>query len=147
MQCGETLIGAGVEVIISSDLQRASETAEIIKRALDVELLKTPLLRERSFGQLEGKTNSLLTAENFGIEKNLVVNADARIPGGESLNDLLRRVTEFLAWLELNYRGRSVLLVTHSGTVRALRVAYSQGSFKDLDWGEVPNCSVWELGA
>src|SRR5262249_10733313 len=42
----------GSVVIVSSDFARAKETAEIIARTLGVkDILFTPLLRERSFGQ------------------------------------------------------------------------------------------------
>jgi broad specificity phosphatase PhoE len=143
--CCETLRDTGIDLIISSDLQRARETAEIINGVLDVELISTPLLRERSFGELEGVSNAQLTAENFGIVNGCVVNPNARAPQGESLNDLVSRADSYLSWLHENFADRSVLLVTHSGTVRALRAAHLGMSITELDWGDVANCSVWEL--
>lgn len=66
---GEALKGADIRYILSSDLGRARQTSQMIKRYLgDVEIAYTPDLRERSFGRLEGKLVSecgLLDAEDI----------------------------------------------------------------------------------
>ncbi|NLE01703.1 MAG: histidine phosphatase family protein [Fibrobacter sp.] len=50
------LSGRGIEVIISSDLGRASQTADIIAKDLNLPLNTDNRLRERNLGILQGMT-------------------------------------------------------------------------------------------
>ena len=65
---GERLRGYGAEGIYASDLLRAEETAEIIRRFLPVPLKIRPGIREISFGELEGLTDEEID-RRFGAFK------------------------------------------------------------------------------
>lgn len=55
---GRRLADAGIELILSSDYQRARMTAEVIQAATGAELRFEPLLRERHFGDLRGRSHA-----------------------------------------------------------------------------------------
>lgn len=106
--------------IYSSDLKRASQTAEIIARKRNLKVTLSEELRERDFGVFVGKT--------FVGEKNLMklieklersVEIDSRI---ENDKNLLKRLIGNLRNIVKNNKNKTVLVVTHAGTIRALLV-------------------------
>ncbi len=139
------LAGAAITAIYTSDLQRARETAEIIGRALRISPQSDVALRERNFGQAQGRPHSHLPSAASGIEIDRVVDADARPVDGESLTELYERVAAFIDELETRAPEGDVLVVTHGGVIRVAQ-AYCNGiPAADMDWGPVPNASVWGL--
>jgi probable phosphoglycerate mutase len=128
----------------SSDLTRARETAAIVDDALGLQVAIAPALRERSYGVYEGRPLSELPSSASGIHDGRVVDSSARPEGGESLDDLYERCAKFIESLRAAGNDR-LLLVTHGGTIRALR-AYCAGLvMQDLEWDKVSNCSVWPI--
>lgn len=106
--------------VLSSDLQRAKRTAEILidGRKLPIEI--HPGLRERSWGQWEGTEFDMLRVK-FGNEFNSYTgDAPHNVPGVESSSQLLRRVTSCLHDYGQKFRGHSILVVTHGGVLRDL---------------------------
>lgn len=135
------------DLILSSDLARALQTAEILGQALGLEIDTTTALRERSFGEFEGRALSELPASQSGIEYRMVVDDQAHPPGGESLRELQARAGNFIESLHAERTGERLLLVTHGGTIRALR-AYCEGvTMQNLAWDRVRNCSMWTVSA
>jgi broad specificity phosphatase PhoE len=140
----ETLRDAAFKWIVTSDLTRARETAAIVDDALGLEVAVAPALRERSYGVYEGRPVAELPSSLTGIHDGRVVDSTARPEGGESLDDLYERCAKFIDSLRAAGNDR-LLLVTHGGTIRALR-AYCDGLvMQDLVWDRVSNCSVWPL--
>ena len=134
-----------VAAIYTSDLDRARETASIVGCALRLPLHIEPALRERSFGVAEGQPLSALDPAASGIERDRVVDADARPPAGESLSELYGRVGAFITGLDLSETDGDVLVVTHGGVIRVAD-AYCNGIAVDgMTWGPVPNASVCGL--
>ncbi len=75
------------DVVLSSDLRRASETASLLFPSHEIKYL--PQLRERSFGSFEGKSQNLMQSirvhqttasieNHFGIESSLSVTTRIR---------------------------------------------------------------------
>jgi broad specificity phosphatase PhoE len=133
------------DAIISSDLTRTRETAEIAGEELGLDIELASGLRERCYGVLEGRPASEMTVAESGISGYRVVDDDASPPEGESLRQLLKRAGQFMEELRSKREGQRLLLVTHGGTIRAIR-AYCQGeSMMNLEWDRVGNCSVWNV--
>jgi len=104
------LSGYQWDVIVSSPLSRAAETADLIAAGLDLgPARRVPELTERSFGPAEGLQDS--------------PELDAlRIPGGfrgaESEDGAARRGLTSLEALAGEFRGRRVLVVAHGSLLR-----------------------------
>ena len=134
--------------IISSDLQRARQTAAIIADVLGLQVTHDDRLRERSYGILETGPSSGVTPELSGLDlvAQRVVDVEAKPDGGESLREMYERTTSFLTELLSDGRDDRVLLVSHGGPIRTM---LSRSSGVDLDgswWLPVSNCSCWSLG-
>lgn len=140
-----TLRPQGIEAIISSDLQRTVETAQIIADALDLTITTSPALRERSFGVFEGRPLADLAPENSGIRDGKVIDATAHPEGGESLDDFYERVGSFIETLRDRQDQSRVLLVTHGGTIRVARAYGTRTRMQDSLWYRVSNASIWTI--
>jgi broad specificity phosphatase PhoE len=118
-EAAEILIGSDWDVLLSSPLSRAQETAKLISKNLNLdEIIIEPLLLERSFGVAEGLTHEQWRESYANLNE---------LPGGESLDALRIRAEELLHHLQTNYRGKKVLAVTHGALIRKLlRLASNQ---------------------
>jgi len=106
------------DVLYSSDLQRARETAEIINKPHNLEHRIDIDLRERNFGIMEG-----LTLDEVQ-EKMPEVYAGYRqrdenftIPDGENLLQLYKRVKNCANRIVKENEGKNILIVTHGGVL------------------------------
>ena len=109
------------EVVVSSDLERALETARIVTRGLALELRVDPRWREWDVGEWSGKPRSEIALRWPELYRAFRAgDPDVHPPGGERRSALAERVRA--AALELIERnpGRSVLVVTHRGAIHAL---------------------------
>jgi probable phosphoglycerate mutase len=102
--------------VVSSDLLRCRETAAVLAAALDLPVAWDADLRERSFGELEGRSWDHVPGAAVGVVGGLVVDPDVRPPGGESVADLAARVGRALG--RAARRAGPVLVVTSGGPVR-----------------------------
>ena len=108
------LAGVSCDVIYTSDLVRASKTAEIINTSHGAKLIKTAALREISFGIYEGRV-----AEDISSELAELRRQKLPCPGGEDLFDFFARVHKFLDEI-LAKNHQNIFIVAHYGTIRAI---------------------------
>jgi len=141
----ESLRELGFDQIVASDLDRAEETAVIVGQALGLTPHTDPLLRERSFGEYEGRPTDDLSSDLTGVEESVYVNPDARPPGGESFRDVVARAQRFLQRVDDEWPTTRLLVVTHGGMVQALRAATSQRPLEGTLWFRVGNCTTWTI--
>lgn len=110
-------LGRGT-LIYSSDFKRALETAEIARKLLRADKVRTdPALRERSFGNLEGKDHKSNYLKVWARDKH---DLDQTEHGVESVTSVVDRVTGFVRALEDSYDGEVILLVSHGDPLFAL---------------------------
>ena len=102
--------------IISSDILRARETAEIISKVLNLSVFFDPNLREQNKGVLSGRLRSSLSDwEKFLLDNQEI---DTVFLGGESLIDVYQRIKEYLPVIGEFPDG--TLIVTHRGVINML---------------------------
>jgi broad specificity phosphatase PhoE len=130
---------------VTSDLDRAEETASIIGQNRNLTAHREPALRERDFGAAQGLPLNALGAEWSGIDGDRVVDPDVRPPGGESLRDLSERVNDFFRRLAGEDHDGDVLLVTHGGVIRVALAHCDRIPLAHMTWGRVPNAGLWSL--
>ena len=114
-RAGRVLSGIPFDRVISSDLCRAVETAEIVVPGCTPET--TALLREIDVGSLGGQPLSLPT--DPVARKKLSTEGYADY-GGESREALRARAREFLALMEKQENAEHVAAFCHAGFLRAV---------------------------
>lgn len=110
----------GIASLISSDMIRARETAEIMDARLGLGVRIVPELRELSFGDMEGLTDAEI-GERFAEFKlrQEPMDLDLRYPGGESISGLLERIVPAVRAIVATSPG-DVAITTHGVVIRAL---------------------------
>lgn len=115
----EHLRGLGISAVVTSDLQRARRTGELIAEGLGLAPVTVdPDLRERDVGVFSGNTG----AENQERYPQAFdeVGRVIDIPDGESIEQLLERVIPALLRVSHRFPAATVLVVAHGGVIRNL---------------------------
>lgn len=114
-QCQELkdrYINANIDAIFPSDLQRAVKTAIPLASAKHIPVYPDKRLRECDYGDLT-------QAPKDEVESQKPQRIETPFPNGESYQDCMRRMGEFLAWVKENFEGKTVLIIgsraTHYG--------------------------------
>jgi uncharacterized phosphatase len=117
----EVISAADWDLILTSPLSRAKDTAQIVATAHGFEDFRVePLLLERSFGEAEGLGHDEWRAKYSDTNS---------VPGGESLAELEARSWKLLELFAENFAGKRVLAVSHGALIRKLLGLVSQGEF------------------
>ncbi|GAB1438289.1 2,3-diphosphoglycerate-dependent phosphoglycerate mutase GpmB [Providencia sp.] len=113
-QVAERIKSEGITHIITSDMGRTLETAQIIANVCGCEITTEPRLRELNMGVLEQRAIDSLTSEEEQWRKSLIDGTHGgRIPQGESMEELYTRMFAALnSCLDLP-EGSRPLLVSH----------------------------------
>ncbi|MGP3990415.1 bifunctional RNase H/acid phosphatase [Streptomyces sp. 3N207] len=118
----EALAARGtVEAVVSSPLRRCQETAATVADRLGLSVRTDEGLRETDFGAWEGLTFAEVR-ERYPEDLATWLASPAARPtgGGESFEEVARRVAPARDKLLARYPGRTVLLVTHVTPVKTL---------------------------
>lgn len=109
--------------IVSSDLKRGIQTAEIINEYLHVPHAINPGLRECGYGSLEGLEKSTIGATSIWVEGKYLSgwddpfeSYDYRKIGGESYEEVIQRQRKVFDELVARYDAHDMLLVVGHGT-------------------------------
>ena len=97
--------------IIASDLKRSVDTARIIAKPHGLEVIQTPLLRERDWGGFTGRFIPDLKGEVWPDDIG-------------TLENLLSRAGEFIAYVKRTFPGKKVLAVGHGIMNKAVQAVY-----------------------
>src|SRR3989338_2195599 len=101
--------------LISSDEKRAVQSAELISSFVNKGFETTSLIREKSSGDFSDK---LVSDVDWLLVKGTFM--DKKIPGGDSVRDVILRATEFLKILNGFEQGENVLVISHGTFLRIL---------------------------
>jgi len=104
----------GIDVVFSSDLRRAVETAELAFQGSEIPLQQDVRLRECDYGDLNGAP----TAE---VEATRLDRIATPFPNGESYRDVVARTRAFLVDLMGEHDGERVLVIAHSANRWAIQ--------------------------
>jgi len=109
------------DLLVSSDLGRALDTARALAQASGHDIRLDARFRERNFGAGEGlayREIDVRFPDAFRPERE--VDPDYAIPGGESRRAFHERVASAFESLALEHPGRRIVVVTHGGVLGAL---------------------------
>jgi len=143
---GQALQHDAPQVLVSSDLSRARQTAEAVAAATGLPLQLDAGLRERHFGIWQGHTYQEVEAgwpeqsarwrrrePDFGPE------------GGETLQQFFDRVVASATRLARAHAGQTLVLVAHGGVLDCLYRAASRIALNAPRTWELPNTGVNRL--
>lgn len=123
-ELGERHKSEHFDAIFVSDLQRSFKIAEIAFGS-KFPIIRDPRLRECDYGDLTRH----LSEE---VESLKVKHIKKPFPNGESYEDCLIRMKEFLDDLTKNYNGKKVLIIGHRATQYGLEHFINGKSLKEL---------------
>ena len=118
--------GDKFDVMFTSDLKRAIESSNIAFP--EIEKINDSRLRECNYGVLDGEHKSLVIYEKH---------VKTPFPNGESLEDVEKRMRDFVGYLQSNYSGKTIGIVAHRAPQLALEVIT-----KGISW-ETANSHDW----
>jgi broad specificity phosphatase PhoE len=119
-QAARFLARGGVQVIVSSPLQRARQTADAAAKLTGAPVVTDDSLAEADFGSWEGLTFAEVQQRWPDELSAWMTNPDVSPPGGESFAAVARRV---LAGLDLRlkeHRHETMLFVSHVTPIKTL---------------------------
>ena len=119
-----------IDVVIASDLKRSVDTARIIAEPHQLEVISTPLLRERDWGSFTGRYIPELKGEPWPDDI-------------ETLENLLSRAGEFIAYVKETFPGKKVLAVGHGIINKAVQAVYYEKPMNEVQ--RMMNAEVREL--
>ena len=136
------------DVVYTSPLKRAKETAEIVIGGRDVQIIEEPRIMEMGFGEYEGLC---CKGEGFNIPdpqfQNFFLAPEKYHPpkGGESFEQLSERLNDFLQELYHNseLENKTILLSTHGAALCGILRLMKNAPMKQY-WGRGvhKNCAV-----
>jgi 2,3-bisphosphoglycerate-dependent phosphoglycerate mutase len=147
-ELGERLRGERIAGIVCSDLARAVQTAEIAAGVLGLPVSVREGLHESAVGDYFGRESDAAVFDPVCASWR-GGDLTASVPGGETGRQVVDRVFGVLDDLANQFRGESVLVVSHAGAMMAVmgRVAAEppeDPAHRGLAY-EVPNCATYVL--
>ena len=141
-----TLATERINVIYSSDLYRAVQTAAPLAELLDLPIIENSAFRERKVGVLEGKTFDESRVEHPKDYYALINrNIHHVITEGESYRQLLKRATKALHEVLRTHQGENIVIFSHTGAICYLTL-YLIGAInrktKTTPWLITSNCGI-----
>ena len=140
-----------LDKIYSSDLSRAKKTAEIIAAIHNLSVETTPLLRERSYGRLQGMTFEKGRRQYkaaFAKEANLKSKKALKfkyVEDMESLHDAVSRFKQFLKVVANNQKGKTILIVSHFDIMIGYLIDIGFGIYQELINAELDHTGYFKL--
>lgn len=138
------------DAVFSSDLYRAYRTAEIITSGKK-SIKKSELLRERNYGEYDGRPSKLFKEENiemFELLKTLPRNEKRKVkftPSIESDEEIINRLIAFIRETVKREEEKTLLVVTHGGIMRAFLNHLDWNGDVDLKAGAIKNTGYIKL--
>lgn len=154
LRTGEGMADVPIDMVISSPLTRAVETAEcvlkgrkLVSAAQDIPIFRDERLQEISFGEWEGECilDSKVLPENYMEQFFHDPLHMPQAPGGETFLQVRERTGAFLRELSAyrDYADKNVLISTHGAAGRCLLSHFFEDGKENIWRSGVPaNCSV-----
>ena len=142
------LTSVGFAAAYASDLGRAQETLSIMLNGRSLPTQTLSELREKSYGSWEGSTFQEIQ-ERYPEQYDRLFQDDVEFapPGGESDEDLARRIDGLAERLRLAHPGdEDILLLAHGGSLRALLVSLLELPVRSLWHFRLDNSSLSIVG-
>jgi len=112
---------SSLDLILSSPMARARETAEILGKNLGLEIVTDENIREQSFGLWEGRSIDEIRREfPEVVEEQERMGWNFSPPGGEARHEVLKRALGAMEAAGARFKDLNLLVVTHQGVINSL---------------------------
>lgn len=135
----------GVDVIVSSPLQRTRQTAQIIGDRLGLAVHIDDDFAECSFGEWDGRTFAEVEARWPDLIDEWLRSTHVAPPGGESFQQVRDRVNRGRARVVSTYPGQRVLIVSHVTPIKVMVGLAIDAPLHTLFRMELAPCSLTTL--
>lgn len=108
---------ANIDVIISSDLKRAYQTAEIATKHWGKDIIKLESLRERNYGIYEGHTLVINQGQRAGLADFDLRNPTAELKDGDNLDVFYSRIKNAFEDIAKEHMGKNIMVFAHGGVI------------------------------
>ena len=102
-----------IDTIFTSDLRRAYDTAKLMFEGRNIPIFQDARLRECNYGDLTQRPRTEMKAV-------MAESISNPFPNGESLQQVMDRMKNFIDDLSPNYHDQSILIIGHAGTLWGL---------------------------
>ena len=148
-KAARALKNKGIDVIISSDLLRTKQTAEIVGKEIGIKPIFDKHIREDDSGIFNGKSieekGKFFRREGETPTEHYLQRFTIRPPKGENWLDVQKRMYKFLRDIDKKYKGKNILIIGHElpltvleGSVRGLSregiIKYREKSIHTGEW-------------
>jgi len=131
------------DVLYTSDLKRAADTANAVVELFGVDAQVDSTLRERHFGALQGLSISEAPLQRPDIwQAHIARDLEHELAGGESIQQFALRVQSALDKIQVRHAGKTILIVSHGGTLDMMYRIASKQALNAERVASVPNASL-----
>ncbi|MFA9422488.1 MAG: histidine phosphatase family protein [Sedimentibacter sp.] len=133
-----------LDCIISSPLMRAYHTAEIVRGARNIEIIRHEGFKEINLGDFEGMRYDEIKLSCGDVLNKIEDDPfNNRYPNGENLIEFYKRVEKSFKEVVDKYKDKNTLIVAHGGTIKCIE-SYIRKFQINKDWmgNVVKNCSL-----
>jgi len=136
-----------VDAVYCSDLQRALDTIEPYIEQTGLPVIKSPALREKSFGKWEGLTAADLERDYAELwhRYHVLKEIHTAVPGGESWDEVQARTVDFVRSIVAGHPDKTVVFVGHGGALRPIILHALGAPLTSLTHLSVDNCGISTL--
>lgn len=138
------LKGSDLKAIITSPVKRAYQTAEAIANHYEnITPLEHEALTEIDYGDWVGKSFDEVIESDREIWDAYHISPDTvKLPGGESMVDVKKRVADLLGDVRSKYKNGRVALVSHADVLKVAILELMDMDLSKLMKFSVDNCAV-----
>lgn len=145
-QLSSYLNGYGADALFSSSLIRTWQTAEPLRKAKNLDIVRDTNLDEMDFGDFEGKPYLDAAKELDDIQKFWKRGElDVPVPGGESPRQVFDRANSAFHDIVDNFTGTSLMMVLHGRLIRILVSEWLGMGLKNMHKIEHQNAAINQL--
>ncbi len=136
--------GQPIDLLVSSSMQRARQTAEFLARNNGKDIISHEDLDEMHFGHWEGRSYETFTDDIIEVgEQWSAGRTDHPVPGGESPEEVLRRAGGRIETILTDNNGvESFAFVVHGRLIRILLASWTGIGLQNMEQIEHTNCGV-----
>lgn len=140
------LKSCNIDLLYSSPIRRAVQTAEIIGKATGNNVLIENAFQELKMGPWEGLSEKEV-ADKYPEEWQVwnTSPAELRLPGRETLKELQERVVSGVKNIYKGCGDKNVVIVTHVAIIRVLQLWHEKKSLNLYKTIHVPNADIFQI--